>query len=200
MAKSLNLTLKVWRQESASASGNIETIDAKDIPESASFLEMLDIVNERLVAEGSEPVAFDITIVSAPPTIPGVLHDSLVVPVTIIFFVLTINIRGPPIPTQDNPKLITLLYEPVGFRIKFIHLKSILPFRQDGQPHPFHCPTRSSKCNLFAPPTSSSQRSSSQHPPPNILLPTFLCQHSFADIPLPASSLSRSYRSGSLIV
>ena len=59
MAKSLNLTLKVWRQESASASGHIETVDAKDIPESASFLEMLDIVNERLVADGSDPVAFD---------------------------------------------------------------------------------------------------------------------------------------------
>ncbi len=59
MAKTLNLTLKVWRQESAQAQGRIETYAAKDIPADASFLEMLDIVNEGLVSEGKDPIAFD---------------------------------------------------------------------------------------------------------------------------------------------
>lgn len=59
MAKTLNLTLKVWRQENAQAQGRIETYAAKDIPVDASFLEMLDIVNEGIVAEGGEPIAFD---------------------------------------------------------------------------------------------------------------------------------------------
>lgn len=59
MAKTLNLTLKVWRQENAEAQGRIETYAANDIPVDASFLEMLDIVNEGIVAEGKEPIAFD---------------------------------------------------------------------------------------------------------------------------------------------
>lgn len=59
MAKTLNLTLKVWRQESAQAQGRIETYAAKNIPADASFLEMLDIVNEGIVSEGKEPIAFD---------------------------------------------------------------------------------------------------------------------------------------------
>ena len=54
MAKTLNLTLKVWRQENREAKGRIETYAAKDIPVDASFLEMLDIVNEGLVKEGKE--------------------------------------------------------------------------------------------------------------------------------------------------
>ena len=49
----MNLTLKVWRQSGPKAQGKIETYDAKDIPEEASFLEMLDIVNERLVVKGA---------------------------------------------------------------------------------------------------------------------------------------------------
>lgn len=59
MAHSLNLQLKVWRQTSANAKGHFQDIAAKDIPETASFLEMLDIVNQRLITEGSDPVAFD---------------------------------------------------------------------------------------------------------------------------------------------
>jgi len=55
----LNLTLHVWRQKSPNAEGRMETYPAKEIPESASFLEMLDIVNERLIEEGTEPIAFD---------------------------------------------------------------------------------------------------------------------------------------------
>ncbi len=58
MAK-LNLTLKVWRQESPQSKGRIETYPAAGIPEEASFLEMLDIVNEGLVHKGEEPIHFD---------------------------------------------------------------------------------------------------------------------------------------------
>ncbi len=55
----MNLTLKVWRQESPEAKGRIETYDAKEIPETASFLEMLDIVNEQIIESGGDPIAFD---------------------------------------------------------------------------------------------------------------------------------------------
>ncbi|HUF62938.1 MAG TPA: succinate dehydrogenase/fumarate reductase iron-sulfur subunit [Verrucomicrobiales bacterium] len=55
----MHFHLKIWRQESRKAPGGIETIDAQEIPQTASFLEMLDIVNQRLIAEGKEPVAFD---------------------------------------------------------------------------------------------------------------------------------------------
>jgi len=55
----LNLTLKVWRQENQDDSGRIETYEAKEIPTSASFLEMLDIVNERLIKDDKEPIHFD---------------------------------------------------------------------------------------------------------------------------------------------
>ena len=55
----LNLTLKVWRQANANDRGKIETYEAASIPEEASFLEMLDIVNERLVEKDTEPIHFD---------------------------------------------------------------------------------------------------------------------------------------------
>ncbi len=55
----LNLTLKVWRQANATSPGKIETYEAKAIPTTASFLEMLDIVNEDLIERGDEPIAFD---------------------------------------------------------------------------------------------------------------------------------------------
>ena len=55
----LNLTLKVWRQANPNAAGSIETYAAKDIPDHASFLEMLDIVNEQLIHDGQEPIHFD---------------------------------------------------------------------------------------------------------------------------------------------
>ena len=56
---SLDLTLKVWRQAGPDAPGRFETYDAKGIPDSASFLEMLDIVNERIITDGGDPIAFD---------------------------------------------------------------------------------------------------------------------------------------------
>lgn len=57
--KTINLTLNVWRQPGPNAPGRLETYKAENIPTSASFLEMLDIVNERLTREGLEPIAFD---------------------------------------------------------------------------------------------------------------------------------------------
>lgn len=59
MAKKINLTLKVWRQENSESKGRFELYQAQDIEEDASFLEMLDIVNERLIVTGEEPIAFD---------------------------------------------------------------------------------------------------------------------------------------------
>ena len=55
----MNFHLKVWRQKSANAPGQLESYEAKNIPAEASFLEMLDIVNDELVARGEEPIAFD---------------------------------------------------------------------------------------------------------------------------------------------
>ena len=55
----MNLTLKVWRQKSVHDDGLIETYQAKDIPIEASFLEMLDIVNQRIILDGGEPIHFD---------------------------------------------------------------------------------------------------------------------------------------------
>jgi len=54
----MNFTLKVWRQASAQAAGRLETYQAKSIPSDASFLEMIDIVNDHLEEEGKEPIAF----------------------------------------------------------------------------------------------------------------------------------------------
>jgi succinate dehydrogenase / fumarate reductase, iron-sulfur subunit len=55
----MNLTLKVWRQKDNKDSGRFETYDVKDISSEMSFLEMFDVLNERLIAEGREPIAFD---------------------------------------------------------------------------------------------------------------------------------------------
>lgn len=54
-----NLTLKVWRQEGPRQRGRLETIEAPGISPDMSFLEMLDVVNNRLETEGREPIAFD---------------------------------------------------------------------------------------------------------------------------------------------
>ena len=55
----MNFTLKVWRQDNKLAIGKFETFEATDIPSEASFLEMLDIVNERLANKRTIPIAFD---------------------------------------------------------------------------------------------------------------------------------------------
>ena len=59
MSKTINLTLKIWRQEGPEAKGRLETYEMKDVSTDMSFLEMLDVLNERLTLEGKEPVAFD---------------------------------------------------------------------------------------------------------------------------------------------
>ncbi len=59
MSKKINLTLKVWRQKNTQSKGAFEIYDAKDIDTDMSFLEMLDVVNERLTKEGKDPIAFD---------------------------------------------------------------------------------------------------------------------------------------------
>jgi succinate dehydrogenase / fumarate reductase iron-sulfur subunit len=55
----VNLTLRVWRQDHLDAPGRFVEYDAPDIESHASFLEMLDIVNERLTDQGEEPIAVD---------------------------------------------------------------------------------------------------------------------------------------------
>ncbi|MCX6894741.1 MAG: succinate dehydrogenase/fumarate reductase iron-sulfur subunit [Verrucomicrobia bacterium] len=55
----MNLTLKVWRQKNRSDIGRFVKIAAKDISPDMSFPEMLDVVNEELIAKGEEPFAFD---------------------------------------------------------------------------------------------------------------------------------------------
>jgi len=55
----MNLKLKVWRQKDAASAGKLVDYEARNIPEDASFLEMLDMVNEDLIGKGEEPIAFD---------------------------------------------------------------------------------------------------------------------------------------------
>jgi succinate dehydrogenase / fumarate reductase iron-sulfur subunit len=55
----MRFTLRIWRQADESADGELRTYDVEDISPDMSFLEMLDVVNERLLADGEEPVAFD---------------------------------------------------------------------------------------------------------------------------------------------
>lgn len=55
----MNLTLKVWRQKNSAAQGNFETYQVRNISSEMSFLEMFDVLNEELIHEGKEPIAFD---------------------------------------------------------------------------------------------------------------------------------------------
>jgi len=55
----MNVTLQVWRQAGPSDAGGFRTYEVGGISEEMSFLEMLDVLNERLVNQGEEPVAFD---------------------------------------------------------------------------------------------------------------------------------------------
>ena len=55
----MNLTLKIWRQANAAAKGNMETYSIYDVSPDMSFLEMMDVLNEELMAKGIDPVAFD---------------------------------------------------------------------------------------------------------------------------------------------
>ena len=55
----MNFTLKIWRQKDAKTKGGFETYKVENISADTSFLEMLDILNNNLIHEGKEPVAFD---------------------------------------------------------------------------------------------------------------------------------------------
>lgn len=55
----MNLTLKVWRQKNKDDRGRFETYPVQNVSPDMSFLEMFDVLNERLINEGKEPVAFD---------------------------------------------------------------------------------------------------------------------------------------------
>ncbi len=55
----MKLTLKIWRQANATAQGALATYTVDDVSPDMSFLEMLDVLNESLIAQGAEPVAFD---------------------------------------------------------------------------------------------------------------------------------------------
>ena len=55
----MDLTLKVWRQKNKEDKGGLVTYSVTGISEHASFLEMLDVLNEQLINKGDEPVAFD---------------------------------------------------------------------------------------------------------------------------------------------
>jgi len=59
VTKTINLTLKMWRQKGPDAKGGLETYDAKNISTDMSFLEMIDVINEQLALEGQDPIAFD---------------------------------------------------------------------------------------------------------------------------------------------
>lgn len=56
---SINLTLEVWKQENKSSKGKFMTYKVNDVSPEMSFLEMFDVLNERLITEGKEPIAFD---------------------------------------------------------------------------------------------------------------------------------------------
>ena len=55
----MNFHLKIWRQRDADSPGELLDYDARNIPASASFLEMLDIINEDITTKGDEPIAHD---------------------------------------------------------------------------------------------------------------------------------------------
>jgi succinate dehydrogenase / fumarate reductase iron-sulfur subunit len=55
----MNLTLRIWRQAGPNAAGRFEAYPVEDVKDDMSFLEMLDVLNEKLIAAGREPVAFD---------------------------------------------------------------------------------------------------------------------------------------------
>src|SRR3954462_11987059 len=55
----MNLTLQVWRQDNYQSEGRFETYQVKDISSEMSFLEMFDVLNEQLIHEGKDPIAFD---------------------------------------------------------------------------------------------------------------------------------------------
>ena len=59
MERTINIKVKVWRQAGPKAKGHFETYALENISTDSSFLEMLDVLNEKLISERQEPVVFD---------------------------------------------------------------------------------------------------------------------------------------------
>ena len=59
MDQYIDIKVKVWRQAGPKAEGHFETYELKHIFQGASFLEMIDILNEQLISEHKDPIAFD---------------------------------------------------------------------------------------------------------------------------------------------
>ncbi|NOZ35005.1 MAG: succinate dehydrogenase/fumarate reductase iron-sulfur subunit [Chlorobi bacterium] len=57
--KTINIKLRVWRQKDAKSKGGFENYELENISIDSSFLEMIDVLNEKLVSENKEPVAYD---------------------------------------------------------------------------------------------------------------------------------------------
>ena len=57
--ESMDFTLKIWRQEGPQDKGNMETYPVTGISDEMSFLEMMDVLNDQLIRDGKDPVAFD---------------------------------------------------------------------------------------------------------------------------------------------
>jgi len=55
----MKLTLKIWRQENSNASGKFQTYQVSDVSPDMSFLEMIDVLNEKLIVKNEDPIAFD---------------------------------------------------------------------------------------------------------------------------------------------
>ena len=55
----MDIQVRVWRQSSSADKGRMVTYDVQDISPDASFLEMLDVLNEKLILDGDDPIAFD---------------------------------------------------------------------------------------------------------------------------------------------
>ena len=59
MSKKINLNLRIWRQKDKNTPGKFEVYQTRGVDTDMSFLEMLDVLNEKLTKEGKEPIAFD---------------------------------------------------------------------------------------------------------------------------------------------
>ena len=62
----MKFTVKMWRQKDAQSKGHFESVDVEGISPDMSFLDLLDVVNERRVLRGEEPFAFDARASAAP--------------------------------------------------------------------------------------------------------------------------------------
>ncbi len=59
MELQVNVILQVWRQDSPDSQGGFQTYQVDEVSDEMSFLEMLDLLNERLLSQGEDPIAFD---------------------------------------------------------------------------------------------------------------------------------------------